>query len=114
MSTFKKHGFLWIIGLFFVSSLVLHWYFAWVAHQSQEQDFIAATSRDVFENWQSEFLQLGAQIGLLSIFWAVGSPSSKTEEERVEAKLDRLIRELLPRDYADTIIKEYDNRYPKR
>jgi len=33
--------------------------------------------------------------------------------QRIEAKLDRLMRELLPRQYADTIISELDKQYPK-
>ena len=51
--------------------------------------FLAST----FENWQSEFLQLlwqSAGLALL-LFW--GSSQSKESDERVEAKLDRLLEE---------------------
>jgi hypothetical protein len=52
-------------------------------------EFFAAT----FENWQSEFLQLVWQaVGLaLLLFW--GSSQSKESDERMEAKLDRLLEE---------------------
>ena len=51
--------------------------------------FLAST----FENWQSEFLQLVWQaVGLaLLLFW--GSSQSKESDERIEAKLDALLRD---------------------
>jgi hypothetical protein len=51
--------------------------------------FFAST----FENWQSEFLQLLWQAGGLAflLFW--GSSQSREQEERIEAKLDRLLQE---------------------
>ena len=52
-------------------------------------EFFAST----FENWQSEFLQLVWQaVGLaLLLFW--GSSQSKESDERMEAKIDRLLEE---------------------
>ena len=51
--------------------------------------FLAST----FENWQSEFLQLVWQAAGLAflLFW--GSSQSREQEERIEAKLDRLLQE---------------------
>ena len=51
--------------------------------------FFAST----FENWQSEFLQLLWQAAGLAflLFW--GSSQSREQEERIEAKLDRLLEE---------------------
>jgi hypothetical protein len=59
--------------------------FTWSAFWPQ---FLAST----FENWQSEFLQLCWQATGLAflLFW--GSSQSKEGGERVEAKLDRLLR----------------------
>jgi hypothetical protein len=56
-------------------------------------DFIAQFTASALENWQSEFLQLIWQaVGLaLLLFW--GSSQSKESDERIEAKLDRLIEE---------------------
>jgi len=46
-----------------------------------------------FENWQSEFLQLVWQAAGLAIFFYWGSSQSKESDERIEAKLDRLLEE---------------------
>ena len=59
------------------------------------------TLRDTMENWQSEFLQLVWQVGGLSILWAVASPQSKSESDRLEEKVDILIQKLDP-DNAET------------
>jgi len=44
-----------------------------------------------FENWQSEFLQLVWQAAGLALFFFWGSSQSKEGDERVEAKIDRLL-----------------------
>ncbi len=56
-------------------------------------DFLPQFLSSTFENWQSEFLQLIWQaIGLaLLLLW--GSSQSKESDERIEAKLDRLLAE---------------------
>lgn len=51
--------------------------------------FLSAT----FENWQSEFLQLVWQAAGLAIFFFWGSSQSGEGNERLEAKVDRLLRE---------------------
>jgi hypothetical protein len=51
--------------------------------------FFAST----FENWQSEFLQLVWQAAGLALFYFWGSSQSKESDERIEAKLDQLLRE---------------------
>ena len=48
--------------------------------------------RDTFENWQSEFLQLIWQVVGLAYFLYVGSPASKENDDRIEAKVDALLR----------------------
>ncbi|MFE0592027.1 DUF6766 family protein [Micromonospora echinospora] len=51
--------------------------------------FLAST----FENWQSEFLQLIWQAAGLALFYYWGSSQSRESDERIEAKLDALLRE---------------------
>lgn len=46
-----------------------------------------------FENWQSEFLQLVWQAAGLAMFYFWGSSQSKEGNERLEAKVDRLLVE---------------------
>lgn len=60
--------------------------FSWADFTPQ---FLAST----LENWQSEFLQLVWQAAGLALFYFWGSSQSKEGEERMEAKLDILLRE---------------------
>ena len=66
--------------------------------------------RDTFENWQSEFLQLLWQVVGLAYFLYVGSPSSKENDDRMEAKIDALIH-LVGKDRADALIQEIDETH---
>ncbi|MBL8931252.1 MAG: hypothetical protein JNL54_14125 [Kineosporiaceae bacterium] len=56
-------------------------------------DFIAQFLASTFENWQSEFLQLIWQAAGLALFLFWGSSQSKESDERLEAKVDALLRE---------------------
>lgn len=115
----KRYAYAWLtLGFFFVS-LALHWLFGWRAYQAEaaEHGQVAQTAeyldqmlRDTFENWQSEFLQLLWQVVGLAYFLYVGSPSSKENDDRTEAKLDALIR-LQAGDEADEIIEAIDRRF---
>ena len=51
--------------------------------------FFAST----FENWQSEFLQLLWQAAGLAFLYFWGSSQSKESDERMERKLDALLRD---------------------
>ena len=66
--------------------------------------------RDTFENWQSEFLQLIWQVVGLAYFLYVGSPASKENDDRLEAKVDELLKITGGRD-AEGLIEEIDRRY---
>ncbi len=66
--------------------------------------------RDTFENWQSEFLQLLWQVVGLAYFLYVGSPSSKENDDRTEAKIDALLR-LVDREKGEALIAELDERF---
>jgi hypothetical protein len=115
----KKYAYAWITVAFFVVSLALHWLFGWYAfaneaaeHGSQPQfaEYLVEMGRDTFENWQSEFLQLLWQVVGLAYFLYVGSPASKENDDRMEAKVDALIR-LHAGDKADDLIADIDERY---
>jgi hypothetical protein len=99
----NKRGFLWVTLGFFVISLAVHWVFAWFAYIQEQQehnqpiqigDYFNMTFRDVMENWQSEFLQLIWQVAGLSFLLYVGSPQSKESNERLEEKIDFIIKRL--------------------
>lgn len=50
--------------------------------------FLAAT----FENWESEFLQLMWQAAGLAWFYHWGSSQSRESDDRINAKVDALLR----------------------
>ena len=66
--------------------------------------------RDTFENWQSEFLQLIWQVVGLAYFLYIGSPASKENDDRLEAKIDELLR-ISGGEKAQALIDEIDERY---
>src|SRR5688500_12185873 len=97
---FKKYGYAWVTLGFFLVSLFLHWYFGWKSYVAeaaehgqfpQQAEYLDEMFRDTFENWRSEFLQLLWQVCGLAYFLYVGSPSSKENDDRVEAKIDALL-----------------------
>jgi hypothetical protein len=97
---FKKYGYAWITLGFFAVSLALHWYFGWQAFVAeaadhgqapQQAEYVDEMLRDTFENWQSEFLQLLWQVCGLAYFLYVGSPASREDDDRMEAKIDALL-----------------------
>jgi hypothetical protein len=59
----------------------------------QWADFWPQFLTSTFENWQSEFLQLVWQAIGLALLFLWGSSQSKESDERIEAKLDRLLEE---------------------
>ncbi|MFC7498279.1 DUF6766 family protein [Enterovirga sp. GCM10030262] len=116
---FKKYAYAWITAGFFLVSILLHWMFGWYAFvdearehgQSPEMSgYLIEMGRDTFENWQSEFLQLLWQVVGLAYFLYIGSPSSKENDDRLEAKIDKLI-ELQAGAKAKGMIEDIDERY---
>ncbi len=116
----KKYAYAWITLGFFLVSLILHWVFGWSSYvdEAREHGQVAETSayvnqmlRETFENWQSEFLQLLWQVVGLAYFLYVGSPSSKENDDRLEAKIDSLLRLHAGTDRGQEIIDELDDRY---
>jgi hypothetical protein len=121
MSIARKYGYLWVTGLFFLITAVGHWTLAWFAYVDEQRThdepvdvsgYVIETSRDMLENWQSEFLQLMWQVGGLAILLYVGSPQSREGDDRKEEKLDLLLRLVAP-DEADRQISKIEAKYPK-
>ena len=56
-------------------------------------DFFPQFFSSTFENWQSEFLQLVWQAAGLALFYFWGSSQSRESDDRLEAKIDRLLTE---------------------
>lgn len=115
----KRYAYAWITAAFFIVAIALHWIFGWLAfvdestqhdQRPQVSEYVVEMSRDTFENWQSEFLQLLWQVVGLAYFLYVGSPSSKENDDRLEAKIDALLRISGGEDAAE-LIAEIDREY---
>jgi len=115
----RKYAYAWLTLAFFAVSLALHWLLGWYAFVDEAAEhgqtaelsaYLTEMGRDTFENWQSEFLQLLWQVVGLAYFLYLGSPSSKENDDRLEAKVDELIR-LSAGDRADALIDELDERF---
>lgn len=122
MSIWKRYSYAWITLILFLGAFIGHWVFGWFAYVSEQakhgapievSDYLVEMMRDTLENWQSEFLQLIWQVGGLAFFLFVGSPQSKEEDDRLEEKLDLILRTLRPVD-AEDYIREFDRRFPGR
>jgi hypothetical protein len=122
MSAFKKKAYGWVTLALFVLSLSLHWIFGWAAfkneqaahHQApQVSEYVIEMLRDTMENWQSEFLQLIWQVAGLAYLFYVGSPQSKEGDERMEAKLDHLLKKVDPENYQK-IKTDLESAFPKK
>jgi hypothetical protein len=115
----KRYAYAWITAAFFLISMGLHWGFGWFAfvdearehgQTPQATEYMVEMARDTFENWQSEFLQLIWQVVGLAYFLYVGSPSSKENDDRMEAKLDALLR-ITGGKESDKLIEQLDEHY---
>ena len=121
MSVFRKYAYAWITLGFFLVSFALHWFCGWQAYVDEAREhgsmpeanaYLVEMGRDTFENWQSEFLQLLWQVVGLAYFLYLGSPSSKENDDRVEAKIDALLR-ISAGDAAEDVIKKIDYEYAR-
>jgi hypothetical protein len=117
----RKYAYAWITLGFFLVSLLLHWYFGYQAYADDQRShgeaietagYLHEMLRDTFENWQSEFLQLLWQVVGLAYFLYVGSPSSKENDDRMEAKVDALMR-MVGGDKAQELIARLDEHYDR-
>jgi hypothetical protein len=118
----KGYAYAWITLGFFLVSLILHWGFGWSAYASdaaqhgqsaQFSEYVVEMSRDTFENWQSEFLQLLWQVVGLAYFLYLGSPTSHENDDRLEAKVDALL-EMHGKEGREIVVKldEHFMRHP--
>lgn len=114
-----RFGYAWVTFGFFVLSLVGHWVCGWFNFIVEQREhlqpidtsqYLLQMGRDMFENWQSEFLQLLWQVGGLAWLLYIGSPQSKEGDDRREAKLDAILRRVDPKE-ADALIERLDSEF---
>lgn len=118
----RAYSYAWMTLGLFAFSFVGHWIFGWFAFVEEQAEhgqaaqvgsYLIQMSRDTLENWQSEFLQLLWQVGGLALFLFVGSPQSKEGSDRLEAKIDVILKRVDPED-GDGVIRDLDRRYGGR
>ena len=94
---------------FFLLVLFGHFVFgawAYVEEHGSTSGYLIEWVRDVLENWQSELGEaLVLTIGLTWLRFA-GSPQSREGDERLEAKVDEVLRRLQSRDTQATLRTE--------
>jgi hypothetical protein len=115
----RNYAYGWITALFFLVSIGLHWLFGWYAfvdeavehgQNPEMSQYLVEMGRDTFENWQSEFLQLIWQVVGLAYFLYIGSPASKENDDRLEAKIDALVR-ITAGEQGNKLLGEIDHHY---
>jgi hypothetical protein len=109
----KAYSFGLVTGAFFLVSWLGQFLFQMVVVRNDAEehgqpftwsDFLPQFFSSTLENWQSEFLQLVWQAAGLALFYFWGSSQSKESDDRLEAKIDALLRD---RD-IDPIQFEYE------
>lgn len=99
----RAYSFGLITGLFFIVSWAGQFIFQMMVQRNESQEhgqpftwseYLPQFFSSTLENWQSEFLQLVWQAAGLALFYFWGSSQSKEGEDRVEAKIDRLLRQI--------------------
>jgi hypothetical protein len=102
-SVWTRYSYAWITGAMFLWFLAGHWLFAWLSFVQEQAahgqpvevgPYVILTLRDEFENMLSEAAQLLWQVVGLAYFFYRGSPASKDGGERLERKVDEILREV--------------------
>jgi hypothetical protein len=97
----KRYGFGIALALLFLGSWIAQFVTGLYAERAETtmhgqvflwDDYLWKFFNATMENWQSEFLQLLFQVGGLAFLYFVGSPQSRDADERMERKLDVLLR----------------------
>jgi hypothetical protein len=119
-SVWSRYGYVWVTLALFIASITGHWLLGWYAFVDEQaqhaqspavSQYLVEMGRDTLENWQSEFLQLIWQVSGLAILYHVGSPQSKDGNDRLEEKVDRILRAV---DHsADREIQKLDRLYQR-
>ena len=97
----RAYSFVLVTGALFLFSWIGQLVAQWnvVANEAAREgrevlvgEFAAQFWASTLENWQSEFLQLCWQAAGLALLYFWGSSQSREQSDRVEAKLDYLMR----------------------
>ena len=121
-SVWSRYSYTWVTLILFLVALAGQWLFGWYEYVQTQQDhqmpvevsgYVTQLMRGTLENWQSEFLQLIWQVAGLSFLYHIGSTQSRESEDRLEAKVDELLRVIDARR-GDEKIRELDQRFARK
>jgi hypothetical protein len=112
---FRDNGLTIVLMLLFLGSIVGQWIAGWIAENDElarhggatltlsgylvDPNFVSA----VFENWESEFLQMSAYVVLTAILFQRGSAESNDPDQKTEREGDRVGRGLGRWIYAHSL-----------
>jgi hypothetical protein len=120
-SIWSRYSYTWVTLALFLVALAGQWIFGWYEYVQQQQEhnqavqvsaYVTLLMRGTLENWQSEFLQLVWQVAGLSFLYHVGSTQSRESGDRMEAKIDEVLR-AVDAKAADRTIRELDDRFAR-
>jgi hypothetical protein len=115
----KKRAYLYATIALFSLSIILHYYTSYNSYVGELEEhnetfnapqFYNEFGRQVFENWQSEFLQIIWQVGGLALLFMVASPQDKGGDKKKEKMLEEILRRVNPVG-AEKIIKDLNDKY---
>ena len=75
--------------------------------------YIFQMTRSTLENWQAEFFSLLYQVVVLTYLYYAGSPIAGGSDQRLEQKIDAILRKVHP-DEAQKVIDELERVYPRQ
>jgi hypothetical protein len=120
-SVWSRYSYTWVTLALFLAALAGHWLFGWYEYVDQQQQhnqpvelssYVIQLMRGTLENWQSEFLQLVWQVAGLSFLFHVGSTQSRESGDRMEAKIDALLR--AQGRTGESTIRELDEKFDRQ
>lgn len=121
-SIWSRYSFAWVTLVLFLIAISGHWFFGWLAYLEEVQAvgakptfhaYFVTMMRDTLENWQSDFLQLIWNVAGLAFLLHVGSSQSKEGMDRMEAKVDLILRRLDPGEGAE-LLAQVDAEYGRK
>ena len=118
---FKRYSLAWVTGAIFLVLITAHWASGWgeyVRLQNEQHASIHVSIymfqmlRSTLENWQAEFFSLLYQIVVLTYLYYAGCPLTGGSDERLEEKLDAILRKVHPAE-AERLISDLEARFPR-
>jgi hypothetical protein len=120
--TFKRYSLAWVTGSIFLVLLSAQWLSGWNEYVQLQQEhyahvhvgtYLFQAARATLENWQAEFFSLLYQVVVLTYLYYAGSPIAGGSDQRLEEKIDAILRKVHP-DEADRVIHNLERMYPKK